>query len=143
MVLKRQKRERNWSQRHKGTHFFHRLMGFEEMTFPQNPITYTRVQRYRNKVSSSRVVLFTFAFGTEEELLLVSEKSSSSFSFFSFVESRRHFCQLWGVLILRTKKDFVYSLCSLVGVRANSLSLSLSLSLSSNTRTHTKKREKE
>lgn len=77
VLLKRQKRESVWSQRHKGTHFFHHLMGFERWLFHKIPL-YTIVQRYRNKVSSLRV-LFTFAFGTEEELLLVSEKPSSSF----------------------------------------------------------------
>ena len=81
VLLKRQKRESVWSQRHKGTHFFHHLMGFERWLFHKIPL-YTIVQRYRNKVSSSRVLLFTFAFGTEEELLLVSEKPSSSFPSF-------------------------------------------------------------
>ena len=28
-IKETKKRERNWSQRHKGTHFFHHLMGFE------------------------------------------------------------------------------------------------------------------
>ena len=111
------------------------------MTFPQNPITYTRVQRYRNKVSSSRVVLFTFAFGTEEELLLVSEKSSSSFP--SFPSSKVVvILSIMGSFNTKDKKDFVYSLCSLVGVRANSLSLSLSLSLFKHTHTHKEEREK-
>ena len=106
VLLKRQKRESVWSQRHKGTHFFHHLMGFERWLFHKIPL-YTIVQRYRNKVSSSRVLLFTFAFGTEEELLLVSEKPSSSFPSSS---SKVVVILSMGSFNNKDKKDFLYSM---------------------------------
>ena len=119
VLLKRQKRESVWSQRHKETHFFHLGALRDDFSTKSH-----RVQR-RNKVSR---LLFTFAFGTDE-LLLVSEKPSSSFP-----SSSSKVVVIVGDFNKGQKRLLYYVA---VGVRANSLSLSLSL------QTHTQIRERK
>ena len=133
VIKETKKRERLESTTQRNT-FLPSSHGIWEMTFPQNPIIYES-----NEETKSLRVYYLPSLSAPKKNSSSSPKSRRLLFLLFLRRKSSSFCQ-WGVLILRTKKTS-YTLCSLVGVRANSLSLSLSLSLQ--THAHTQRRERK